>query len=518
MQMEIKKKTSIAIVGGGLSGLTAGIYALDNGFDVAIYEKHSIPGGECTGWYRKGTYIEGCAHWIVGTNPKSDLFPLWRHVGAFDESSTIYETEYLTKFYLSNGELFTFYSDLDKLKEEMLRHFPSDKRMINNFIRNVKFYQSVAIPVKKPMEYMNIFELMAFGLRMLPMAIPFGYYKHVSMKDYCSHFKNKELGDILLRFLSENYNVHSFFYISQAVSLEDAGMVEGGSLAMINRIKNTYISKGGKLYLNKPVAKINVKDNKAIGLTLENGEVIESDYVISSCDAYHLLNNLLEGKHKDSFFEERFANEIDNPLVSSVQISFRTKKDISSLPKMVDYLIDETPFLSSTINHFCIRNFSFDRLLNKNDYTTFTILIPTISKDYDYLKSLSHEDYLKKKEEIGLFFKKSSAKALSLDEDDVELLDVTTPLTYERYCNAYKGSYMSFLTTKNSKGLMRKGEFGIKNLALAGQWVMPPGGLPIALFSGKHAVIRICRMDKRKFINLEKMDNPSLKLLKTKKI
>lgn len=516
--METLKKSSIAIVGGGISGLTAGIYALDNGFDVAIYEKHSIPGGECTGWYRKGTYIEGCAHWIVGTNPKSDLFPLWKHVGAFDESSTIYETEYLTKFYLSNGELFTFYADLAKLKEEMLRHFPSDKRMINNFIRNVKFYQSVAIPTKKPMEYMNVIDLMVFGLRMLPMALPFAYYKHVSMKEYCSHFKNKELGDILLRFLPENYNVHSFFYISQAVSLEDAGMVEGGSLAMINRIKNTYLAKGGKLFLNKPVSKINVTNNIATGLTLEDGEIINSDYVISSCDAYHLLNNLLDGKYKDSFFESRFTNEIDNPLVSSVQISFRTKKDISSFPKMVDYLIDEIPFLASKLNHFCIRNFSFDRLLNKNGYTTFTILIPTNSKDYEYLKNLSKEDYIQKKEEIGAYFKKESAKAFSLNDEDIELLDVTTPLTYERYCNAYKGSYMSFLTTKNSKGLMRKGEFGIKNFALAGQWVMPPGGLPIALFSGKHAAIRICKMDKRKFKNLENSDIPSLKILKTTKI
>ncbi len=518
MLMETSKKPTISIIGGGLSGLTAGIYALDNGFDVAIYEKHSIAGGECTGWYRKGTYIEGCAHWIVGTNPKSDLFPLWRHIGAFDESSTIYETEYLTKFYLSNGELFTFYADLNKLKEEMLHHFPTDKRMINNFIRNVKFYQSVVIPTKKPMEYMNLFEFMGFGLRMLPMALPFLYYKHVSMEEYCSHFKSKELGDILLRFLPANYNVHSFFYVCQAISLENAGMVEGGSLAMINRVKNTYLAKGGKLYLNKAVKKIDIENNKAIGIILENGESIKSDYVISSCDAYHLLKDLLGDKHKDKFFEERFSNEMDYPLVSSVQLSFRTKKDISSFPKMVDYLIDEVPFLSSTINHYCIRNFSFDRLLSNNGYTTFTILLPTVSKDYDYLKGLSKEEYQKEKERIGTYFKKLSAKAFSLEEDDIELLDVTTPLTYERYCNAYKGSYMSFLTTKKSKGLMRKGEFGIDNLILAGQWVMPPGGLPIALFSGKHAAIRVCKMEGKKFKNLEHLDNPSFKILRTEKI
>lgn len=75
----------IIIVGAGIAGLTAGIYCLDNGFDVEIYEKHTIAGGECTGWVRKGQYIDGCAHWIVGTNPNSDLYPLWNHIGAFDD-------------------------------------------------------------------------------------------------------------------------------------------------------------------------------------------------------------------------------------------------------------------------------------------------------------------------------------------------------------------------------------------------------------------------------------------------
>ena len=516
--MNMKKKPTVTIIGAGISGLSAGIYALDNGFDVTIYEKHSIAGGECTGWYRNGTYIDGCAHWIVGTNPHSDLFPLWRHVGAFDEGSKIYPTKYLTKFHLKNGEVFTFYSDLNLLKKEMLRLFPEDRRMIKNFIRNVKLYRYVSIPTKKPLEYMNPFEFTFFGIGMLPMAIPFAYYKHVSMEEYCSRFKNKELGDIFMRFLPKEYNIHSFFYVCQALSMDDASVVEGGSLAMANRIKNTFLSKGGHLHLNEPVKSINIQGKKVNGVTLESGEVINSDYVVSSCDMHHSLYRLLDEKYLDPYFKERFDDKDTYPIMSSVQISFRTKKDISSFSKMEDYLIPEMDFLASKLNHFCIRNFSFDPLLKKNNYTSFTILLQTNENDYSYLKNLSREDYVKEKEKIGNFFKKEAARVLSLDESDVDLLDVTTPLTYERYCNAYKGSYMSFVTTKKSKGLMRQGEFKeLKNLILAGQWVMPPGGLPIALFSGKHAAIRLCKKEKIRFKNLEKFDSPSLKAFKTTK-
>ena len=52
----------IIIIGAGLSGLTAGIYAQMAGFDAEIYEKHTIVGGECTGWDRKGYHIDNCIH------------------------------------------------------------------------------------------------------------------------------------------------------------------------------------------------------------------------------------------------------------------------------------------------------------------------------------------------------------------------------------------------------------------------------------------------------------------------
>lgn len=38
----------VVVIGGGVSGLSAGIYALLSGFEVEIFEKNAIPGGELT--------------------------------------------------------------------------------------------------------------------------------------------------------------------------------------------------------------------------------------------------------------------------------------------------------------------------------------------------------------------------------------------------------------------------------------------------------------------------------------
>ena len=73
---------SMIIIGGGLTGLAAGCYGQMNGYRTSIFEMHKIPGGLCTGWKRKGYTIEGALHWVMGTNPETDLYKVWEELGA----------------------------------------------------------------------------------------------------------------------------------------------------------------------------------------------------------------------------------------------------------------------------------------------------------------------------------------------------------------------------------------------------------------------------------------------------
>ena len=40
----------------------AGILLQKAGFETEIYEKNSVPGGQCTGWKREGYTIDNCVH------------------------------------------------------------------------------------------------------------------------------------------------------------------------------------------------------------------------------------------------------------------------------------------------------------------------------------------------------------------------------------------------------------------------------------------------------------------------
>ena len=289
----------------------------------------------------------------------------------------------------------------------------------------------------------------------------------------------------------------------KSLAANDAGMVEGGSRNLAMNVAKTFISKGGQIIYNSEIDHIYIENNVAKGIVLKNSEMVESDFVISSCDAHHTIYNLLQGQYKDEYFEERFDNRKYYPLNTGIQVSYKLNKILYNYPKMINFEIKPYTIKDMTIDNITIRNHSFDNTLNKN-VATLTVLLDAKEGLYDYLASLNKKDYLNEKEKLGNHLLNEIKTYIGLSDEDIELIDVSTPLTYERYTNAYKGSYMSFITTRKSKGLMRKGLIkGLDNFAMAGQWIMSPGGLPIALFSGKFAVMRIAKMDKKKFIDLD---------------
>ena len=92
--------TKIVIVGGGVSGLSAGIYARKEGYDVTVLEKHAVAGGNLTGWQRNGFTIDNCIHWLTGTNPASSLYRTWKELGILPErEKLVYREELFTCFY-----------------------------------------------------------------------------------------------------------------------------------------------------------------------------------------------------------------------------------------------------------------------------------------------------------------------------------------------------------------------------------------------------------------------------------
>lgn len=127
----------IIIVGGGIAGLTAGIYAKKAGFETEIYEKHSIVGGECTGWDRNGYYIDNCIHWLMGTVEGTQLHEIWKETGALGEDVEIIRADHMYTSEL-NGERITLWDDLERTERELIALSPEDETEIKSLMHFAK--------------------------------------------------------------------------------------------------------------------------------------------------------------------------------------------------------------------------------------------------------------------------------------------------------------------------------------------------------------------------------------------
>ncbi len=80
------------------------------------------------------------------------------------------------------------------------------------------------------------------------------------------------------------------------------------------------------------------------------------------------------------------------------------------------------------------------------------------------------------------------------------MVDVATPMTFERYTANWKGSMEGWLPTTNNLTLqMKKTLPGLQNFYMAGQWVQPGGGLPSGVMTARESIQMICKKDDKTF-------------------
>lgn len=146
------------------------------------------------------------------------------------------------------------------------------------------------------------------------------------------------------------------------------------------------------------------------------------------------------------------------------------------------------------ISRLSLKSYSYEKSFAPEENVVLQTNVAQYDDDFLYWKSLSPEDYRSVKAKLAETVTERITAQFPELKDSLKMLDCWTPLTYERYCGAYHGSYMGFITRPGVKQSKINGVIkGIGGLYVAGQWIMSPGGLPIAAVSGKFAVQRILK-------------------------
>ena len=485
----------VVVIGAGIAGLSAGIYAARSGFDVTILEQHNIPGGLSTSWSRKGYYFEGGMHWLTGSSPKMPLNKVWRETGALQDNNPIELRDPLYNVIDKNGKVLSLYRFLPQMEKALLEYAPEDKRRIKKFCRAVKDFTNFHMPVfdVKGCKCKNPVEIHAGEfIKMLPSVLRVPGLIKTSYREYVSKFKNENLRHLLSSVIGYRYNALSFIYTLGSFASGDCGYPAGGSIRMANNMLETYQKLGGKIQFRTKAENIHVEDYEVRGVVTSAGEEIKADAVIITQDARAAVDNLF-----DTMIDEPWVNTMRREAVTeqNMFISLGVKADLSHLPYCCVFpLPEDKPFeyAGCKWKELRVYNYAAYKGHAPEGCTALTILL--IGDCYYFWKAAKADGtYKEKKKELGELFVRTLAQFIPEVGSALEVIDVATPCTYERYTGSYEGSWMSVWEKGGKQRNYPQTLDSIFGVYFAGQRLQMPGGLPIAVYTGRQAVQLLCR-------------------------
>ncbi|MDO4547943.1 MAG: NAD(P)/FAD-dependent oxidoreductase [Clostridia bacterium] len=491
----------IIIIGAGTGGLVAGVYARKSGYDTVIYEKNAVPGGECTGWDREGCHIDNCIHWLMGTLPGSGLYDIWKTTGALGDGIEVLRLDNMYSSEL-NGERITLWADIERTRREMLALSPEDAVEINDLLDAAKLAEKVEIPATKPPEQMNLAELLHMAFRSRATLKLFKKYSGMDTQDLMNKFRHPLLKAVLSDFCTKESLAHSFPMSYGNFTGSDGGVPRGGSRAMALRMSERFKSLGGTLATNCPVEKVVIKGNRAVGVELSNGKTDDADFVICACDTDFTFNKLLPPGYMPGILREMYDNREAYPVYGMFQAAYLTDSPADALGGDVNIEAGEARFAEFASDRINVRNFAGEPDFAPKGKQIVQAMLGMTESGYDYWREIyeDKEKYARKKAEIAAAIMRVIEERFPEYKGKMKLIDAWTPMTYKRYCNAYKGYNQAFMITKKSRPNPYPPAFveGVDNVLLCGQWLNPPGGLPGAATSGKFAIMRLNKALNRK--------------------
>ena len=487
----------VVIIGAGIAGLSAGSYLARCGYETEILEKHSIPGGLCTAWKRKGYTIDYCVHWLMGSRPGAGFYGLWDELGAFDNEdgsrTAIVDHEFFTQFNFEDGETLTLYSDADRLEEELLRVAPEDEQQIRRFTRMLRklsgFVHGETGEELGPGARLG---MRLSTLARMPQIIS---QARTTIGEYAARFTNPRLREALSAGIPDDWSAISLSLGLAMQHSKSAGYPVGGSLRLARNIERRYRELGGKVRYNAPVAEILTEGGRATGVRLDTGAEIPADYVISAADGYATLNSMLGGR----FTSPKLQNAHDTyPLFpSSVFVGLGVGRDLSDLPHACMLRLPEPVELpdGSTHERASLTVYNFDPTLAPSGSTFVSVLLNTWNGDYWHDVALNDRPaYERAKDAVAKAVIDNLEATFGGIRDAVEVVDVSTPHTVIRYTANRSGSYEGFAPTPQTVSTsLPKTLPGLSRFAMIGQWTAPGGGLPTAAKDGKDIARRVTR-------------------------
>jgi phytoene dehydrogenase-like protein len=480
-----------------------------NGYRTEICEKNTHAGGLCASWKRAGFTFDLSTHWLVGTGKNNVFHTVWSELGVL-RNAVVHNYSRFKTVQTTCGRTFSVHADIDRLEQEMLDIAPRDRRAIHRYCEGIRAARRLELPILKARETYSPMDWILFPFRHFRLIRFVISWRHMTIKEFSRQFTNDVLREIFINIFTDH---EDFSMVAQLFTLAwyangQAGRPDGGSATVLRNLENRYRELGGVIHFRKPVRKILTEEHRAIGVECADNTRFIAEYVVGAADLNHTITTLLDTGNRSVF--RRYFHRY-KPFPSFIDVSLGLSCTLPPhTPHTLNYFTDIPITLANgaTSRKLVSHYFAFD----SNSAPKGKCILKTHirCREFDYWSELYRKDrslYEAEKKRIAdqivaVIDEKFSTPGCRI-RDNIEVMDISTPMTYYRWTNNFRGSYEGWIPEPRSIGrTLRKTVPGVKNLYLTGHWLEPGGGLPAAAVSGRNIAQIICQRDGRRFRTL----------------
>lgn len=481
----------LIIIGGGLAGLSAGCYARASGFSTTILEHNLALGGVCQAWSRGNYTIDGCIHWLTG----GAFERVYRELGIYPKVSVHTLDLFASYRDVKTGTCIDLTRDLEAFGQALTSIAPEDAAEIGRLIEGAAAFAKLDPGVDRPPELASFRESLQrlWQTRSeLPAVLhfrkPLGLWarEHVKSATLRRYFANLLPDEAPTLFLLMLLGYLGRGWLSRP---------DGGTGRFRDALIDGYHALGGTELLHATVDEILVEGDRAHGVRLADGRLLEADYVISTSSMPETVLRLLAGRYGADDVRQKLETwKLFEPVVL---VSFGVTSPLTGVPSTL--LLDGLAPLDvggKQTERLYLRIFNDDSTLAPPGHTVVQAMLPA---DYGYWATRG-TNYGSEKDAVAARLLHRLEEHLPAMRGAVELADVATPLTYWNMARAWRGAFEGWMPNGNALfAHVHKKLPGLGGLYLAGQWVEPGGGVPSALTSGRQVVQLLCSDAERAF-------------------
>lgn len=489
-----------AVIGAGLSGLTAASLLAKRGMKVVVIEKGNTPGGSCGIFKRDGAIFDQGSSMLFGFGEHG--FNAHRFVfNCLEEPIDVvrHELLYTVNF---NGRRIRFWPDIERFADELSDVFPTERQNIHRFYRDMgKLYHHVMVEnpsyttpdetepalafksiLKHPVSYIRFLSCLNLSARNL-------------LKRY---FTDPEI----FKFFDKLTSTYCYTTVEESPAILAAVMFvdnhvggsyypAGSTLFLPGKLEKVIEEHGGDMLYGQEAVKIEFEGGKPNGVLTDKGELIQADELIYSGTVWNLYGKLIAPEYTTA--ERILWAASQKPTYPSVVLyALVDREAIPEGTAPVEMHVGNPDQIDESEVTAYIPSID-DHTLCPADMHVIEAIGPTFEPWFNLNPTQYHE--MKRKEQARIISVLS--RRFPGIENHIRYAEVSTPKTIERYCHKNGGAVAGpkqMLGQHMFKRLHTRTEWD--NLFCCGESTVMGTGTPTVTTSGISAANAILKKHK----------------------